>query len=86
MHQQPGPRTLIRMNWISELIVALGDAERLLAMLEAHGEYPGETLRLRFRVETVRSEVELLDRMLKRGDRVMRTPWPDPALINAGER
>lgn len=86
MQQQPGPRTLIRTNWISNLTVALGDAERLLATLEADGEYPAETLRLRHRVETVRSEVELLNRMMGCGDRVMRTPWPDPTSVHAGER
>ena len=86
MQQQRNSGSLIRTNWISNLTVALSDAERLLATLEADGEYPTETVRLRHRVETVRSEVELLNRMLGHGDRVMRTPWPDPASIHAAER
>ena len=77
---------MIRSNWISNLTVALSDAERLLATLEADGEYPMETLRLRHRVETVRSEVETLNRMFSCGDRVMRAPWPDPASVHAGGR
>ena len=86
MQQQRHSASLIRTNWISNLAVALSDAERLLATLEADGEFPMKTLRLRHRVETVRSEVELLNRMLHHGDRVMRTPWPDPASIRTAER
>ena len=64
----------------------LSEMARTLADGHALSVEAAETLRLRHRVETVRSEVEHLNRMLSCGDRVMRTPWPDPASIHAGER
>src|SRR5512139_3597868 len=77
MHQQRNSRSFIRPDWITDLSTALIDAERLLSILEADGQFPSETTQLRLRVETVRSEMELLGQMTRRGDRVIRTPWPD---------
>ena len=64
---------MIRPDWITDLSVALTDAERLLSLLEADGRYPTETIQLRRRVETVRSEMELLVPMARSGERVIRT-------------
>ena len=84
MYQIPDSRSLIRPSWIKDLAAALSDAERMLAALEADGRFPAETIQLRIRVDTIRSEMELLDRVTRNGDRVVRAPWPDPTPIHVG--
>lgn len=83
MYRSPDPRSLIRPSWRKDLSAALGAAEKLLSTLEADGRYPVETVQLRIRIETIRSEMESLDGAIRCGDRVVRSPWPtakpDPA-------
>lgn len=72
-------RSLVRARWYGDLTAALRDAERLLLMLEADGSFPAEAGRLRFRIATVRSELELLNRLVQSEDRIVGIPWPEPA-------
>ena len=69
---------------MADLSAALADAEKLLSLLEADGQYPAETIRLRLRIETVRSEMEVLRQMTRCDDRVIRSPWPELPPIHAG--
>lgn len=70
-------RSLVRARWYGDLTAALRDAERLLLLLEADGSFPAEAGRLRFRIATVRSELELLNRLVQSEDRIVGIPWPD---------
>ena len=71
-------RSLGRAHWYGELTAALGEAERLLLLLESDGSFPAETGRLCLRVAKVRSEVEMLNRMTLSEDRIVGIPWPEP--------
>ena len=62
MQRHLTPRTLGRAQWFSDLLTALGEAERLLALLEADGGFPDEASRLKRRIQVVTSELELLNR------------------------
>lgn len=84
MHRHLTPRALKRAQWFKDLTTALADAEKLLAILEADGGFPVETVRLRIRVQNVRSELELLNRVMLGEERVVGKCWPDPAPIQAG--
>jgi hypothetical protein len=86
MHRHLTPRTLQRAQWFSDLTHALAEAEKLLTMLEADGGFPAETARLRLRVQTVQSEIELLNRVALGEGRVVGGSWPEPTPVRAGER
>jgi hypothetical protein len=77
MHRHRTPRALQRSQWFQDLTTALAEAEKLLAMLEADGGFPGETARLRVRVQAVRSELELLNRVALGEGRVVGPGWPE---------
>jgi uncharacterized membrane protein YfbV (UPF0208 family) len=85
MQRRITPRSLSRAQWFSNLLVALNEAERLLALLEESGGFPEETVRLKRRIQTVSSELELLDRVARGEDRVVSSSWPDPAPARAAE-
>ena len=76
MHRHLTPRALNRALWFQDLTAALGEAETLLAMLEADGGFPAETVRLKARVQAVRSELELLNRVVLGEGRVVGPGWP----------
>ncbi|HEU0311151.1 MAG TPA: hypothetical protein VFR36_08045 [Sphingomicrobium sp.] len=73
------PRTLNRARWFADLTTALVEADRLLSLLETQGIYPVEMVRLRQNVRAVRSELELLNQVVRIGKRVIEAPWPDVA-------
>lgn len=85
MQQRITPRSLGRAQWFSDLLVALNEAERLLALLEATGGFPDETVRLKCRIQAVSSELELLDRVARSEDRVISSSWPEPMPTRAAE-
>jgi hypothetical protein len=70
--------SLVRARWYGDLTAALRDAERLLLLLEADGNFPADAGRLRFRIAAVRSKLELLNRLLQSEDRIVGVPWADP--------
>jgi hypothetical protein len=72
-------RSLSRAHWYGELTSALGEAERLLLLLEADGSFPVGTGRLSLRVAAVRSEVEMLNRFIQTEDRIVGVPWSQPS-------
>jgi hypothetical protein len=57
----------------------LGEAERLLLLLEADTSFPVDMSRLCLWVAAVRSEVETFNWMANSEDRIVGTPWSDPA-------
>lgn len=85
MHRRLTPRALGRTQWYADLLAALNEAERLLALLEADGGFPQEAVRLRRRVQTVSAELELLNRVARGEGRVVGSSWPDPAPARAAE-
>ena len=85
MQRRLTPRSLGRAQWFSELLVTLNEAERLLALLEADGGFPDDTIRLRQRIQAVSSELELLDRVARGEGRVIGSGWPEPASARAAE-
>ena len=78
MQRRITPRSLGRAHWFSDLLVALNEAERLLALLETDGGFPDETIRLRQRIQAVSSELELLDGVARGEGRVISSSWPEP--------
>lgn len=86
MQRHLTPRALKRAIWFTELTAALAEAEKLLAILEVDGGFPVETARLKVRVQNVRSELELLNRVMLGEGRVVGTSWPEPAPIQAENR
>lgn len=54
-------------------------------MLEADGGFPVETVRLRLRVQAVRSELELLNRVMMGEGRVVGDCWPEPPPTRSGK-
>ena len=70
------PRSLERAQWYSDLIIALGEAEKLLVILERDGEFPAETSKLRRRIETLRAEVTQLNRVILGEGRILPGDWP----------
>lgn len=85
MHKNVTPSSLKRAQWITDLIDALADAEMLLVMLEEGGEFAGESALLRLRIQTVRSEVDLLNRVMLGEGRVVSSTWPNPGIIPTDE-
>ena len=78
MQRRLTPRALGRTQWYNDLLAALTEAERLLALLEADGGFPEETMRLRRRIQTVAAELELLNRIARGEGRVVGGSWPEP--------
>lgn len=76
MHRHLTPRALQRAQWFKDLTAALAEAEKLLGILEADGGFPVEAARLRIRVQNVRSELELLNRVMRGEGRVVGSAWP----------
>lgn len=70
------PRALERAQWYSDLIIALGEAEKLLVILELDGGFAAETAKLRKRVETLRAEVTQLNRVVLGEGRILPGDWP----------
>lgn len=83
MQRRLTPRSLGRAQWFSDLLTALNEAERLLALLEATEGFPDETIRLRRRIQLLSSELELLDRVARGEDRVVSSSWPEPVQAKA---
>jgi hypothetical protein len=76
MHRHRTPRAIVRSQWFTDITTALRETEALLAMLEADGGFAEPMARLRLRVETVRSELELLNRVTLGEGRVLGATWP----------
>lgn len=85
MQRHLTPRALGRAQWFSDLLTALGEAERLLALLNADGGYPDEAIRLKRRIEVVTSELELLNRVARGEGRVVSSSWPEPMQAGRSE-
>ena len=85
MHRHLTPRSLERAQWLCDLLAALGDADRLLALLDTDGGFPHETERLRRQIDTVRSELQLLNLVVLGEDRVVGNSWPEPSRPQAAE-
>lgn len=85
MQRRITPRSLGRAQWFSDLLVALNEAERLLALLDVTGAFPAETTRLRNRIQLLASELELLDRVARGEGRVVSSCWPEPPPPQAAE-
>ena len=85
MQRRITPRSLGRAQWFADLLVALNEAERLLALLETDGSFPDEATRLRRRIQLVSSELELLDRVARGEGRVVSSCWPEPSPARAAE-
>lgn len=79
------PRALKRAEWFKDLATALAEAEKLLAILEANGGFPRETRRLRDRVQAVRTEIEILNRVMVGEGRVVGKSWPEQTPVQAAE-
>ena len=77
MPQKVQSRSLDRARWYGDLTAALREAERLLLLVEADGGFPAESVRLRLRVAAVRSELELLNRLVQSQDRILGIPWSE---------
>ena len=78
MQRRITPRSLGRAQWFSDLLIALNEAERLLALLDATRAFPDETVQLRSRIQRLSSELELLDRVARGEGRVVSSCWPQP--------
>lgn len=85
MQRRITPLSSGRAQWFSDLLVALSEAERLLTLLETDGCFPEETIRLRRRIQSVSSELELLDRVARGEERVVSSCWPEPMPARAAE-
>lgn len=85
MQRHLTPRTLGRAQWFSDLLTALGEAERLLALLEADGGFPDEASRLKRRIQVVTSELELLNRAVLGEGRIVSSIWPEPRQAGPAE-
>ena len=83
MHRHVTPRSLRRAQWFNDLTIALNEAEKLLAILELDGGFPAETARLSARVQAVRSELELLNRVALGEGRIVGPAWPAPRAAEA---
>ena len=86
MRRHLTPRALQRAQWFSDLSTALREAERLLLLLESHGGFPIETVRLRLRVEAVRSELDVLNRVMLPEGRIVGPSWPALPPAQVAER
>jgi|RhiMetdeSRZDD1v2_1073273.scaffolds.fasta_scaffold587939_2 hypothetical protein len=85
MQRHLTPRALGRAQWFSDLLTALGEAERLLALLDADGGFPEEAISLKRRIQVVTSELELLNRVARGEGRVVSSSWPEPLQAGSAE-
>ena len=85
MRRHLSQRSLKRAEWFADLANALREAERLLALLDADGGYPGERARLRLRIQELRSEVERLNRVWQTQGRVVGGAWPEDPPARCGK-
>ena len=85
MQRHLTPRALGRAQWFTDLQAALGEAERLLVLLDADGGFPDETVRLRQRIRLVSSELELLNRVALGEGRIVSGNWPRPMQAGGAE-
>ena len=76
MHRHLTPRSLERAQWFADLTNALGEADTLLAILERDGSFPAEAARLRLRIEAIRLELSLLNRVASGEGRIVTGDWP----------
>ena len=76
MHRHLSPRAIERARWFANIVSAMGEAEKLLALLERDGKHPEETGRLRQRIQIIRSELGLLDRVIRGEGRIVSANWP----------
>jgi hypothetical protein len=86
MQRHVSPRALKRAQWLGDLTFALAEAEKLLTMLESGAVFPDETVRLRQRVQAVRSELDLLNRVILGEGRVVGPAWPGSESARLAER
>jgi uncharacterized membrane protein YfbV (UPF0208 family) len=86
MYRHLTPRALQRAQWYSDLTAALGEAEKLLGLLDRDGDFQAETDSLRRRIQAVRSELALLDRVTLGEARILGTAWPNMASAGAEMR
>lgn len=85
MHRHLTPRAIRRAQWFADVTTALGEAEKLLALLERDGGYPEETGQLRQRIQIVRSELSLLNRVILGEGRIVPGSWPESARADGSE-
>lgn len=78
MQRRITPQSLGRAQWFSDLIVALDEAEQLLALLEASDGFREETARLKARIQVLALELEQLDQIARGEGRVISSCWPQP--------
>ena len=76
MHRHLTPRSLERAEWYSNLTSALGEADKLLQLLERDKSFAAETGRLRLRIEALRAEVAQLNRVVSGEGRIVTSDWP----------
>ena len=86
MQRHLNPRAIERARWFADITAALGEAETLLALLERDGGYPEETGRLRQRIQIVRSELSLLNRVILGVGRIVPGSWPESSVAGGAER
>ena len=86
MHRHLTPRALKRAQWLTDLTAALAEAELLLIMLESGGDFPAEAVRLRQRIQAVKSELDLLNRVMLGEGRVVSSTWPNAEQARVAER
>ena len=85
MQRRITPRSLGRAQWYSNLLVALGEAEKLLAKLERDRAFPDEALMLRRRIRILSSELELLNQVARGEGRVIGGSWPEVVPVQAAK-
>ena len=86
MQRHLSPRAIERAIWFADITAALGEAEKLLALLERDGGYPEETGQLRQRIQIVRSELNLLNRVILSEGRIVPGSWPESPRAGGAER
>lgn len=86
MQRRLTPRALQRAQWYSDLTAALGEADKLLWLLDRDAAFPAETSSLRRRIQALRSELALLDRVASGKDRILGPVWPNQAAARADIR
>lgn len=83
MHRLRTSRAEERSQWFADITSALRETEKLLMLLETGGSFAEKAARLRLRVETVRSDLDLLNRTTLGEGRVLGAAWPVATLAVA---
>lgn len=78
MNRSRTRRTIEREQWFADIVAALGEAEKLLTLIDRDGDDAKETGRLRQRIHAVRAELSLLSRIARRKERILPGNWPQP--------